>query len=60
MGLCRMERFLTRLIRDDAGVTAIEYGLILALIVIGSVVAINSVGLNLNLNRTFSTVAANL
>ncbi|MBV8334586.1 MAG: Flp family type IVb pilin [Alphaproteobacteria bacterium] len=55
-----MERFLTRLIRDDAGVTAIEYGLILALIVIGSVVAINSVGLNLNLNRTFSTVAANL
>ena len=55
-----MTRFLTRLIRDDAGVTAIEYGLILALIVIGSVVAINGVGLNLNLNKTFSTVAANL
>ena len=60
MGLCRMERFLIRLIRDDAGVTAIEYGLILALIVTGAVVAINSVGLNLNLNHTFSTVAANL
>jgi pilus assembly protein Flp/PilA len=60
MGFCRMARCLTRLIRDDAGVTAIEYGLILALIVIGSVVAINGVGLNLNLNKTFSTVAANL
>ena len=60
MGLCRMARFLTNLIRDDAGVTAIEYGLILALIVVGSVVAINSVGLGLNLNKTFSVVAANL
>ena len=60
MGFCRMARFLTRLIRDEAGVTAIEYGLILALIVVGSVVAINSVGLGLNLNKTFSTVAANL
>lgn len=60
MGLCRMARFLIPLIRDDAGVTAIEYGLILALIVVGSLVTINSVGLNLNLNRTFSIVAANL
>jgi pilus assembly protein Flp/PilA len=60
MGLCRMKRFLIRLIKDDAGVTAIEYGLILALIVVGSVVAINSVGVGLNLNKTFSVVAANL
>ena len=60
MGLCRMARFLTNLIRDDAGVTAIEYGLILALIVVGSVVAINSVGVSLNLNNTFSVVAAKL
>jgi pilus assembly protein Flp/PilA len=51
---------LTRLIKDDRGVTAIEYGLIAALIVIGSLVAINSVSLTLNLNTTFSTVAANL
>ena len=49
-----------RLIRDDSGVTAIEYGFILALIVIASVVAIDSVGLNLNLNQTFTTVAHNL
>ena len=49
-----------RLVRDDSGVTAIEYGFILALIVIASVVAIDSVGLNLNLNQTFSKVAQNL
>jgi pilus assembly protein Flp/PilA len=49
-----------RLIRDDSGVTAIEYGLILALIVLAAVVAIDSVGLNLNLNQTFSKVAQNL
>jgi pilus assembly protein Flp/PilA len=51
---------LRRLIKDDRGVTAIEYGLIAALIVVGSLVAINSVSLTLNLNNTFSTVAANL
>ncbi len=55
-----MATIYTRLIRDDSGVTAIEYGLILALIVIGSLVAIDSVGLNLNLNKTFSIVAGNL
>lgn len=60
VGLCRMATIYTRLIRDNSGVTAIEYGLILALIVIGSLVAINSVGLNLNLNKTFSIVAGNL
>jgi pilus assembly protein Flp/PilA len=55
-----MASFFTRLIKDEAGVTAIEYGLIAALIVIGSLVAVNSVSLNLNLQNTFSTVAANL
>jgi pilus assembly protein Flp/PilA len=49
-----------RLIKDASGVTAIEYGLISALIVIGSLLALNSVGLSLNLSRTFSKVAANL
>ncbi len=51
---------LTRLIKDDSGVTAIEYGLIAALIAVGSLIAINSVGLTLNLTNTFSTVAAKL
>jgi pilus assembly protein Flp/PilA len=51
---------LTRLIKDDRGVTAIEYGLIAALIVVGSLIAINTTSANLNLNKTFSTVASNL
>jgi pilus assembly protein Flp/PilA len=52
--------FFTRLIKDESGVTAIEYGLITALIVVGSLIAVNSVSLNLNLANTFSKVAANL
>jgi pilus assembly protein Flp/PilA len=51
---------LKRLIKDDRGVTAIEYGLIAALIVVGSLIAINSVSISLNLNHTFSIVAASL
>ena len=49
-----------RLIKDASGVTAIEYGLITALVVIGSLAAINSVGLSLNLNGPFGTVASHL
>jgi pilus assembly protein Flp/PilA len=52
--------FFKRLIKDASGVTAIEYGLICALIVIGSLAAINSVGLSLNLNGTFGRVASHL
>jgi len=48
------------LITDSRGVTAIEYGLIAALIAVGSLIAINSVSLTLNLTTTFSTVAASL
>jgi pilus assembly protein Flp/PilA len=44
------------LIADSRGVTAIEYGLIAALIAVGSLIAINSV----SLTTTFSTVAASL
>jgi len=51
---------LKRLIKDASGVTVIEYGLIAALIVVGALVAINSVGLTLSLSRTFSTVASKL
>ena len=53
-------RKLLKLLQNDSGATAIEYGLIAALIVIGTMVAIDSVGLSLNLNKTFGTVAANL
>jgi len=55
-----MRILLTRLIKDDRGVTAIEYGLIAALIVVGSLLALNSVSLSLNLQTTFSKVATGL
>jgi len=47
-----------RLINDRRGVTAIEYGLIAALIAVASVVVMGTVGTNLS--STFSTVANNL
>ncbi|MBV8132502.1 MAG: Flp family type IVb pilin [Alphaproteobacteria bacterium] len=52
--------FLNRLIKDASGVTAIEYGLISALIVVGSFLALNSVNVSLNLKNTFLTVATNM
>jgi len=52
--------FFKRLIKDASGVTAIEYGLISALIVIGALTAIQTTGLNLNLNGTFGRLASSL
>ncbi|AOR72475.1 pilus assembly protein [Burkholderia stabilis] len=45
-------------IEDQQGVTAIEYGLIAALIAIGIVVALTTIGTDLK--TVFSTVAADL
>jgi pilus assembly protein Flp/PilA len=59
-GSLPMLTFFAKLTKDESGVTAIEYGLISALIVVGSLVAIKSVGLTLNLTQTFTTVANNL
>jgi pilus assembly protein Flp/PilA len=53
-----MHAFFKKLIQDEAGVTAIEYGLIAALIAIAAIVAMGSVGTNLS--GTFSKVAASL
>jgi pilus assembly protein Flp/PilA len=47
-----------RLLRDDAGVTAIEYGLIAALIAVAAVTVMTTVGSHLS--STFSTVATKL
>ena len=47
-----------RLLRDDSGATAIEYGLIAALIAVAAVTVLGTVGTNLT--TTFSTVAGNL
>jgi pilus assembly protein Flp/PilA len=49
---------ISRLIEDRRGVTAIEYALIAAMIVVVAIAIIGSVGTNLS--TTFSTVAAAL
>jgi pilus assembly protein Flp/PilA len=53
-----MRAFFTKLIQDEAGVTAIEYGLIAALIAIAAISMMALVGTNLT--NTFSTVAGKL
>jgi len=53
-----MRAFVTKLIQDEAGVTAIEYGLIAALIAVAAVVVMGTVGTNLS--GTFSKVASSL
>jgi pilus assembly protein Flp/PilA len=53
-----MRAVITKLIRDEAGVTAIEYGLIAALIAIAAITMMALVGTNLT--ATFSTVASKL
>jgi pilus assembly protein Flp/PilA len=51
-------QYLRCLITDSRGVTAIEYGLIAALIAVAAVVVMGTVGTNLS--DTFSRVAASL
>ena len=50
--------FLARLQRDDAGATAIEYGLIAALIAVAAIAAFTLVGSNLS--TIFNIVASDL
>ena len=57
----RMARLLTlslHLIKDESGVTAIEYALIAALIAVAAIAAFTLVGTNLS--TTFSYVASQL
>jgi len=49
---------LTNLLVDDAGATAIEYGLIAALIAVAAIAAFQLVGTNLT--SVFNTVATDL
>ena len=53
-----MSAFFTQLLRDESGVTAIEYGLIAALIAVAAIATITTVGTSLT--TTFSKVAASL
>jgi pilus assembly protein Flp/PilA len=49
---------VARVLRDDNGATAIEYGLIAALIAVAAVVVMGTVGSNLT--SVFTTVASDL
>jgi pilus assembly protein Flp/PilA len=52
------ETVLMRLLTDDAGATAIEYGLIAALIAVAAIAAFQLVGTNLS--SLFNSVATDL
>ena len=49
---------LVNLLKDDSGATAIEYGLIAALIAVAAIAAMGLVGTSLT--NTFNTVASDL
>jgi pilus assembly protein Flp/PilA len=51
-------KFINKLLRDEAGATAIEYGLIAALIAVAAITAMQSLGNNLS--NTFNTVSGKL
>ena len=49
-----MTKFISRFAKDESGATAIEYGLIAALIAVAAITAMQSLGNNLN--STFNKV----
>lgn len=49
-------QFIKKLVRDEAGATAIEYGLIAALIAVAAIVAMQSLGNQLS--TTFGEVSS--
>jgi pilus assembly protein Flp/PilA len=53
-----LRTLFTNLMRDESGVTAIEYGLIAALIAVAAIAAMKLVGSGLS--STFTTVANTL
>ena len=53
-----MKALINKFINDEDGATAIEYGLIAALIAVAIITAVRAVGSELS--NTFSTVASNL
>jgi len=53
-----MTSLVSRFVSDESGVTAIEYGLIAALIAVVIIVAVSVVGTNLS--TVFSTVSGSL
>lgn len=50
-----MTKFISKFVKDESGATAIEYGLIAALIAVVIIAAVTTLGTKLS--GTFSTVA---
>ena len=53
-----VKTMLTKILKNDGGATAIEYGLIAALIAVAAIAAFQLVGTNLS--TIFNTIATNL
>jgi pilus assembly protein Flp/PilA len=53
-----MSKFATRFLNDESGATAIEYGLIAALIAVVVIGAVTAIGTKLN--GTFTTISTQL
>ena len=53
-----MKNLIARFMKDESGATAIEYGLIAALISVGIITAVSTVGNNLE--ATFEQISGNL
>ena len=53
-----MSKFVTRFLKDESGATAIEYGLIAALIAVVVITALTTIGTNLKAD--FTSVATAL
>ncbi len=53
-----MSKFVSRFLNDESGATAIEYGLIAALVAVVLVTALSAMGTKLS--GTFNKVSANL
>ena len=53
-----MKNLIARFMKDESGATAIEYGLIAALISVGIITAVGTLGNNLS--ATFNEISGNL
>ena len=53
-----MQKIMSRFVKDESGATAIEYGLIAALVAVALIVALQAVGTSLT--GTFEKVAQEL
>ena len=53
-----MSKFVTRFLKDESGATAIEYGLIAALIAVVIITGVTAVGTSLS--TTFTNISGNL